>query len=66
MVGGIIPLRRAASFRFDERLEQESAGRLPTLWFITRNRPMMAAWLFVMLYKLHMVSMLLGVCVRIV
>jgi C4-dicarboxylate-specific signal transduction histidine kinase len=26
MVGGIIPLRRAASFRFDGRLEQESAG----------------------------------------
>jgi hypothetical protein len=25
MVGGIIPLRRAASFRFDGRLEQESA-----------------------------------------
>jgi hypothetical protein len=25
MVGGIIPLLRAASFRFDGRLEQESA-----------------------------------------
>ena len=25
MVGDIIPLRRAASFRFDGRLEQESA-----------------------------------------
>jgi hypothetical protein len=26
MVGGIIPLLRAASFRFDGRLEQESAN----------------------------------------
>jgi hypothetical protein len=26
MVGGIIPLLRAASFRFDGRLEQESAA----------------------------------------
>jgi hypothetical protein len=31
MVGGIIPLRRATSSRYDGRLEQESADDIPDL-----------------------------------
>jgi hypothetical protein len=33
MVGGIIPLRRATSSRYDGRLEQESAGKCLTFFF---------------------------------